>query len=338
MNVYKRLIAQLNPNRYHGHRIQNAFFEGWYFKVVSPDLKHVLAIIPGVFMSEKGDHRFSFVMLLDGQSHTAHLARYPIESFSSSRSRFEISMGPNQFAKNRIHLDLRDKEIPIAGTLLLEDLVPWPVTLRSPGIMGWYGYMPFMECFHGVVSMDHSVQGSLEIGGNSLSFDGGRGYTEKDWGRAFPSSWVWTQCNHFETPGISLSLSCAVIPFLGRSFGGLIAGLWAENRLHRFATYTGARVQELTVSDHHVNITLSDRKYELSVAVQRGPTTTLWAPDQDDMKPRVEETLAAELYFCLKDRNHGRIIQESTGKRAGLEVQGDMQALSHLARHRGSWI
>ena len=40
---------------------------------------------------------------------------------------------------------------------------PWPVTLRSPGIMGWYAWVPVMETYHGVVSFGHDLAGSLSL-------------------------------------------------------------------------------------------------------------------------------------------------------------------------------
>ena len=40
--------------------------------------------------------------------------------------------------------------------------------------------------------------GSLEINGAEISFEGGKGYIEKDWGRSMPSDWIWIQSNHFE--------------------------------------------------------------------------------------------------------------------------------------------
>ncbi|MDA3022164.1 MAG: hypothetical protein O2943_05800 [Actinomycetota bacterium] len=50
----------------------------------------------------------------------------------------------------------------------------WPVTWRSPGIMGWYGLVPFMERYHGIVSFGHGLSGNLEVEGTTRSFDDGR--------------------------------------------------------------------------------------------------------------------------------------------------------------------
>ena len=43
-----------------------------------------------------------------------------------------------------------------------------------------------MECYHGIVSMDHTVNGLIEINNEKIDFSEGRGYIEKDWGRSFP--------------------------------------------------------------------------------------------------------------------------------------------------------
>lgn len=45
--------------------------------------------------------------------------------------------------------------------------------------MGPFAFVPFMECYHGIVSMDHIIQGELEIDGATVDFSNGRGYMEK---------------------------------------------------------------------------------------------------------------------------------------------------------------
>jgi hypothetical protein len=56
------------------------------------------------------------------------------------------------------------------------------------------------HCFV-VVSMDHQIQGRLKLGGKQLDFSDGQGYIEKDWGKYFPSAWIWGQSNHFDKKG-----------------------------------------------------------------------------------------------------------------------------------------
>lgn len=46
--------------------------------------------------------------------------------------------------------------------------------------MGPFSFVPFMEYYHGILSMDHNIEGSLEHNGKIISFDQGKGYMEKD--------------------------------------------------------------------------------------------------------------------------------------------------------------
>jgi len=100
--------------------------------------------------------------------------------------------------------------------------------------MGPYTFAPFMECNHGIVSMDHGISGSLVINGEEIDFTGGRGYIEKDWGHSFPSAYIWMQSNHFAANGISFKASVARIPWLTGNFTGFISGLMIDGRLYPF--------------------------------------------------------------------------------------------------------
>jgi hypothetical protein len=85
----------------------------------------------------------------------------------------------------------------------------------------------------------------------------GRGNLEKDWGRAFPSGYVWMQTNHIDAdPAASLIASVAIIPWVRSSFRGFIVGLRHGGRLHRWATYNRSREVLLAIDDQHVRWTL----------------------------------------------------------------------------------
>ena len=96
-------------------------------------------------------------------------------SFSLSSPPWE-GLGEANQRKNKYDIILR---LPgISGELQFRDNVPWPNHWYSPGIMGPYSFVPFMECYHGIVSMDHSIHGQLDIEGERINFDQGRGYIE----------------------------------------------------------------------------------------------------------------------------------------------------------------
>ena len=234
---------------YQGWGNTRRYFEGWYFKVVNASETRAFAFIPGIAMEESGESH-AFVQLLDGKKKIAKYFTYDAASFIPSDRKFELSIENNYFSAGGIRLDLPG----VKGSLDFSGVVPWPNRWYSPGIMGPYTFVPFMECNHGIVSMDHSLTGSLTVNGEVIDFTGGRGFIEKDWGHSFPSAYIWMQSNHFSRPGISFKASVARIPWVTGNFTGFIAGLWLEGRLYRFTEYNRTRLSRLAVTGSTVEL------------------------------------------------------------------------------------
>ena len=193
--------------------------------------------------------------------------------------------------------------------------------------MGPYAFAPFMECYHGVLGLDHAVRGSLIMNGETVNFDGGRGYIEKDWGQAFPQAWIWGQSNHFEQPGTSVTISVATIPWLGKSFRGFIIGLWHERQLYRFTKYNGAKITSLRLTDEHVILHTVNRTHRLELEAARSEGGLLHAPYRSEMLQRVTESLTATIAVKLIELKSERVIFEGMGRHAGLEINGEIQQI-----------
>jgi len=308
---------------YHGFNKHPPFFEGWYYKLVSADEEKRFAIIPGVIL---GDQEHAFIQILNGVTGQSAYYSFPLETYWASTTDFEVRIGKNRFKKDEISLNLNTDTGRISGELRFTGGTPWPVSLLSPGIMGWYAWVPRMECYHGVLSFDHQITGTVDFEGSIIEFTGGHGYIEKDWGKSFPEAWVWFQSNHFERPGICLTASVAMIPWLGGAFRGFIIGLWDGNKLFRFATYTGAKIDHLKIGEHKVEWVVRDRNYHLEMIIQQAPGGQLFGPTRVEMGKRVDETLSAKVQVRLRRLSNG-LVFEGEGRFAGLEVNGDLPRL-----------
>ena len=326
MNLLKRLRSTWHPDEYHGWGRTRRYFEGWYYKIVSPDEQLALAFIPGIAMSAQGE-RHAFVQVMDGTHCRADYHRYEATDFRPATDPFALEVGNNFFSAGQMRLDLPG----IAGQIRFQDAVPWPKMLGAPGIMGWYSFVPFMECNHGVVSMHHRLEGRLHFpstAGNSrrtVDFTGGKGYMEKDWGRSFPRAYVWLQTNHFATTDqASLMASVAHIPWLHSHFVGFISGLWLEGRLFKFATYTGAK-KYLEIGADTVTLIFKNPRTELRLLARHAPGTALVMPISGEMTGKINESLQATVEVELLE--NGRRIFADTGRHAGLEVAGAVQEL-----------
>ncbi len=314
----------LNPGWYHGVGKKRPFFEGWYYKLIDPTTQHKYAIIPGVFLSEDPH---TFIQVLNGSTEEAFYHRYPLSEFWAADDRFEVHVGGSRFTSQAMHLQIDFPEQKIEADLQFSGGQPWPVSVRSPGIMGWYAWVPTMECYHGVLSFDHKIDGTMRIDGELIDFTNGRGYIEKDWGKSFPSAWIWLQTNHFDNaPGTCLTASIAMIPWQWTRFRGFIVGLWHEDTLYRFATYTKAKTETLTVAGEQIHWVLTGKtagaKHRLEIIASRGETGILAGPSTVDMGKRVAESLTATAMVRLSrlEGERDALVFEGNGRFAGLEV------------------
>jgi tocopherol cyclase len=323
-NYFKRI---LHPEGYQGGPRKLPHFEGWYFKLVDRTGRHRIAVIPGISISREETDTHCFIQTLDGNTGETTYHTYPPDVFSADRYTLSIRIGPNVFDAGGMTLVLPGNKMPLNGHVAFSELHPWPVKWYAPGIMGWYAWVPFMECYHGVLSFDHIIKGTLQINGSLVNFDEGRGYIEKDWGKSFPSAYIWMQSNHFSSVGTSLSASIANIPWIGSSFQGYIIGLVHMGKLYRFTTYTGAQTDVLRIDDNHVFWSVSSRLFHLEITAHRALSGQLKGPNLAIMARRVPETLQAEIAIKLVKKSDGTVLLEDTGLHGGLEIVGDTSSL-----------
>lgn len=316
---------------YHGRLMSPPFFEGWYFKVVDASGENRYAFIPGVFVGKTPADSHVFVQVLDGSSQRVEYHRYPIEQFWSAEGRFELRIGDNTFTLNQIKLKIKNDQQQVNGVLNFDNPIGWPVRITSPGVMGWYAWVPRMECYHGVLGFDHAVEGAITVDGQTHDFEGGRGYIEKDWGKAFPQAWVWMQSNHFQQAHTCLTASVAIIPWLGSAFAGFIVGFWQDGKLHRFATYANSRILGLEVDDQRVRWQMRNNTHRLEIVATQAEGGLLHAPTPEGMGRRIAETLSASIHVRLINLKSGDVEFDGVGEYAGLEAVGDMEKLRDMA-------
>lgn len=321
MGIFKNF---LDPDKYHGFGKKPPFFEGWYYKILSQDQRSKYAIIPGIIL---GADNHAFIQLLNGSTGESVYWKFPSSSFTAEKRHFEVHIAGNRFTKEHIYLDIDDQLGVLQGELKFHNTTPWPVSLFSPGIMGWYAWVPRMETYHGVGSLDHTISGKLKINDVAIDFTGGRGYSEKDWGAAFPEAYIWFQSNHFQEPGVSLTASTAIIPWLRSSFRGFICGLWYQGQLYRFATYTGAFIEKLDIFQDHIEWIISDKRYKLQMNASRPEGGVLLGPDELEMGKRINETLSSTVEVRLA-KISGEVIFFDTGRHTGLEAHGNLHRLA----------
>lgn len=305
-----------SPEVFQGRLSSGNYFEGWYFKNVNASRESVYSFIPGVSLNSDNPH--AFIQVINGITGDTEYVEYPLESFRYEKKYFRVEVGKSVFSKDSMLLDINTATIRVKGELQYSKHVLFPSSLTSPGIMGWYSFVPFMECKHGVVSVSHVIQGSLSINDKQVDFSGGKGYIEKDWGKSFPEAWIWLQSNHFELSDACIMVSIAKIPWLGHYFSGLIAFLYLDGKFYHFTTYNGTVIKTLNHNDKQLNIILMRGEEELRISAAMKNAGTLIAPVSGKMSRRIKESVDSEIEVELLSR--GTLIYKDKAVRTGLEV------------------
>ena len=311
---------------YQGGGRKKKYFEGWYYKQVSEDEKTAVSFIPGISLSQQDPH--CFVQYIISQEDEAGrkmiktgYCRYSSEEFQFRDEPFLLRIGNSFFTETEVHVELSDAGSSIKAGFRLGPFTSIKRTLFMPNIMGFFAYLPKMECCHGVISMKHQVQGSLWIDGRQIDFGKGNGYLEKDWGTSFPERYIWLQCCNFSNDRVSVVFSAADIPLYGHTFLGFICNLTIDRQEYRFATYNGSRLKLEQVTDREAVLTLTHRNTALKLEAYANDPRELVSPIKGQMSGRIKEDPSGILKICLTDQG-GRMIYEDTRHMAGIELHG----------------
>ncbi len=306
-----------NPEVFQGSLSKKHYFEGWYFKHVTYDLSYTFSFIPGVSLVENDPHAFIQIMSAD-HGNTDYI-RYPLDEFRWDKRRLLLQVGSSTFTERGIILNIESERINLTGQINFSNIIKYPKSIFSPGIMGWYSFVPFMECNHGIVSVNHDLQGEISINRNVIDFNKGKGYIEKDWGVSFPEAWIWIQSNNFKEHDTSFSFSIAKIPWMGRFFIGFIAFLYLNKKFYLYSTYNKSIVSEINHDKNSIEITVRNNKNILKISVIKDSFGDLRAPVSGEMSRRIKESIDSEVHLQLFDKYHN-LEYEGTGKSVGLEI------------------
>lgn len=312
------------PILFQGSLEKKKYFEGWYYKQVTADQKASLSFIPGISLNEGDEHSFIQYIYVSTNEYNEKVtytgyARYLIEDFSYQEEPFTVQIGHSIFTEDRISIQLADETFSFQGVIQLDDFHPIQTSPLQPNIMGIFGYIPKMECYHGVISMKHSLTGHIEVNGRKVNFSSGRGYIEKDWGTSFPKQYIWLHSNHFKNPTASLFFSIAHIPFHLMEFEGFICNLVVADKEYRFATYNRSRCSIEEITDDDVTIRLENNKALLEIHAQVLGQGELIAPVKGTMEKTIKEGIGGIIHLRLEDKETGEIF-EDIGENAGVEI------------------
>lgn len=284
-------------------RKNEAYFQGWYFKHQSG--QHAVAFIPGVNVNAQGQ-KSAFVQVITDRFSCK--VPFPYTAFQMSNERLAVRVGNQLFSDRGVRVDLNTPELQCKGIIRYGTLDP-----PESDVMGPFRFVPLLECRHGVVSMKHSLNGSLKLNGETINFTGGCGYIEKDEGSSFPKNYLWAQCNSFSEKSCGIMVSIADVPFVGLHLKGCIAVIHFRGYEFRLATYYGVKV--LRCDER--GFLLWQKDYLLEADIEQSKEQSLFAPSNGAMSRTIRESVMCRARFRFYVNS--RLIFDLQSEEAGFE-------------------
>ncbi len=312
-----------HPEAFQGNLKKKYYYEGWYNKIIDKNQDFVYAFIPTIAINKKTNSFHAFIQILDGKTGNTNYVKYELAQFENlAENDYDIRIGDNFFSSKGFKLNINQNKAKIKGSVEYLRPVLWPKTFFQPGVMGILTYFPFLETYHGIVSMNHSLKGSIDFNGKVINFNGGKGYLEKDWGTSFPKAYIWAQSNHFSSPELSFILSIALVPLFKIRIKGFFCVIWHKGTFYKFATYTGAKISLLETTSERIKIKIENRKLSLLILINKKNIrfSKLKAPFLGAMSTEIFETMNSKIEIKLYDKKNNKLILEDTGKNAGLDL------------------
>lgn len=271
---------------FHGANRPGPYFEGWYLKHQNRR-GQMLALIPA-FHVDAGGRPSASLQVLSNQG--AWWLEYPDTRFQAARNQFQVQLGRSVFSSRGMELHVEQSGLSLHGTLRYG-----PFTALRTDIMGPFRFFAGMQCSHGVLSMGHSLTGTLDFNGERLDFTDGTGYIETDRGRSFPSAYLWTQCAWDGPERGGLMLAAAAVPLPAGRFTGCICALFHHGREYRLATYRGAKLESWSSS----GAVIRQGSCRLEAELLKGRALPLRAPEEGGMVRTIHESLCAEVRYSF---------------------------------------
>lgn len=314
----------MNPIIFQGNINKNNYFEGWYYKQVSLDEKKVISFIPGINLSGEDSHCFiqyifEYIDKNNKKINKSGYIKYSLNAFNFKNKPFSIQIENSTFSEKIINVNLSDNATDIYGSLKLEELTPINKNIFMPNIMGYFAYIPQMQCNHSIISMNHRLNGVIKINDEDIDFTNGKGYIEKDFGSSFPKEYVWLQCNNFKNKNTSIMFSLAQIPFINSCFNGFICNLCIDDNEYRFATYNNSKISIKKITVNSIIINIENKKAILNIEGSLEKLSELIAPQEGKMKKIIKEGLFGEVKISFYNKKT-KITYKDFGCIAGIEI------------------
>lgn len=289
-------------------------FEGWFVKVDDRENGLMFSVIWG-YATQVGE-RHAFLQFQNTLKNETAYVRYPMEDLTWTEDPFVLTIGGNTLSQEGMVLDFETPDLSVRGRFAFGAFAPLRrISFLKPNIMGWLSYFP-NECNHAILSMHHTVTGTLAMGDAAWTLQDADGYLEKDWGTGFPKAYVWCQVNDWAES--ALVFSYATVPLLGRHAKGFFLVLHHQGEEIRLSSIEGSRMRAFTVSEDAFTAVVEKGALRVTLHARQAHPVALASPEKGAMKARIKESLDGTVTVSVEKK--GKNLLELSSERASIDV------------------
>lgn len=297
-----------NLEAFQGKCKKDKYFEGWYYKVSCGNYSFV--IIAGISL---GDKKEGYIRILDNSRFNRYYS-FPIEQCNIDWGNCYLKINNCIFSDSRIAIDIEDFP-QIKADIIFTNIIKYPRKILQNGIMGIYNNLPFIDCKHEIINMRYNTRGSIMFNRIAINLDGGVGYFEKNWGKAFPEKWIWLEADRFGGD-TTLKVAVAKMQFFKKEFFCISSCVYTGGEFYNVSTYNGAKLQECDKK----SIVIKNKKYTLMVKVLGSNYgLKLQAPFEEYLDKGVEEDINAKIMITLTDEKTDKVIYKGSSRFGGMQ-------------------
>lgn len=228
---------------YHWNRGAGRFFEGWYYRLILPEIQQSFAFMYAIDDPQGGTACSGGSMQVLGID-DRHLWRTlpNVSDFYASPDRLYLEhwgKGGQGYSASDRHNKGRLVDAVTGKSCIwdykMEVLDTWGDRRRPEATMGYLSYLPIFEPGWQILIARGLATGAIAWQGETYKFQNAPAYCEKNWGRSFPHKWFWLQCNAF--PGyedLSITVAGGIREHLGYKTSVAMVGIHDSDRFYSF--------------------------------------------------------------------------------------------------------
>ena len=300
---------------------QKKGFETWYFNLVNKTQTLILEFIVSFYKDEI--HQEVHLTIDSNEKKYRRKIKFKEEQFSTSKT--SVQIGASQLGSEGMILQIEEDELDIKGEVRFAEQITLKQSAMHSGLMGPFKYLPFLHSYHEVIALTHTLAGEICINGEVIDFTGGKGYIDKEWGKAYPNVWIWAQCNQFKQSDMAMMLGVMRHQLFLDYQTSFVVPIYYQGQLEVFANYNGGHIAKLYRYKGYIHIVITQKNKLLDLKI--------YGQDEVDLAMSRNAHMIKDVYNCMNAKievkltQNGMVLLEKTGYDVQLEIGGNTSKL-----------